>query len=570
MCGIFSVFNNSYDKTLIEKSFQLGKSRGPEHSSIKYLSNSNVVMGFHRLSINGWDPIDTDDSILKSTQPFFVDGCYLICNGEIYNWQYLISKLNIQLNTKSDCEIIIHLYKKFGIKNTLELLDGVFAFVLYDTKNYKMFVARDQFGLRPLYHSIQNKGGVFKTYVFASLMKQISNMNDSGNIYQFEPGTYSEYYVISNVISPKFENKYFVTIPNTITNYAVDLEILNSIYLSLENAVNKRINNTDRPITCLLSGGLDSSIITALVKKNYKGELHTWSIGLEGSEDLKYAELVANHLKTKHHSIVVTEKEFLDAIPQVIYDIESYDTTSVRASVGNWMVAKYIKENSDCKVVFNGDGSDELTGGYLYFHKSPNEISFDFECKRLLKDIHYFDVLRSDRSISCHGLEARTPFLDKSFVNTYLNIPVHKRFHSLENNPEKFLLRKAFDRDNLLPREVLWRTKEAFSDGVSTQSNSWHRIIQNHIENVIYKNKKIDFNKYENKPNPPTTPEQYYYREIFESHFNNQGSVIPYFWMPKFVQSNDASARELNIYNDLNKDKSSANSTYDSMGIYGC
>ena len=177
--------------------------------------------------------------------------------------------------------------------------------------------------------------------------------------------------------------------------------------------------------------------------------------------------MVARHLGTNHHSIVLKESDFLNAIETVIYTIESYDTTTVRASVGNWLISKYIKENSEAKVVFNGDGSDEVTGGYMYFHCAPDELEFDKECRRLLGNIHYFDVLRSDRSISSHGLEARTPFLDRSFVQNYLSIPAKFRYHKGNKQCEKYLLRKAFENDNILPKEVLWRTKEAFSDGVS-------------------------------------------------------------------------------------------------------
>ena len=225
-----------------------------------------------------------------------------------------------------------------------------------------------------------------------------------------------------------------------------------------------------------------------MVKRHTKGPLHTWSIGLEGSEDLRYAQLVADHIGTIHHSIVVSEKEFLDAIPAVVWAIESYDTTTVRASVGNWLISKYIKENSDAKVIFNGDGADELMGGYLYFHMAPDAIDFDKECRRLLSNIHYFDVLRSDRSISSHGLEARTPFLDRSFVQTYLSLDPVVRHHALNNKPEKYLMRQAVELfgDNLLPREVLWRTKEAFSDGVSKQTKSWFEIIQEHVRNVVF------------------------------------------------------------------------------------
>ncbi|XP_065893700.1 asparagine synthetase [glutamine-hydrolyzing]-like, partial [Dysidea avara] len=270
----------------------------------------------------------------------------------------------------------------------------------------------------------------------------------------------------------------------------------NEIREKLISAVRKRISTTERPIACLLSGGLDSSLITSIVSSfmdTKEKKLETYSIGLEGSEDLKYARLVANFLKTNHHEIIVSEMDFLEAIPEVIKTIESYDTTTVRASVGNYLVAKYIKENSDAKVIFNGDGSDEVTGGYMYFHKAPDSLSFDNECKRLLKDICYFDVLRSDRCISCHGLEARTPFLDKEFVRNYLSLPYKKRYHVEKKQCEKYLLRDAFG--NYLPTEVLFRTKEAFSDGVNLDMTKQYEI------------------------NPPQTKEQYYYRSVFEEFY---------------------------------------------------
>ena len=227
----------------------------------------------------------------------------------------------------------------------------------------------------------------------------------------------------------------------------------------------------------------------------------------------------------------------------VIKAIERYDTTTVRASVGNWLISKYIRENSDAKVVFNGDGSDEVTGGYMYFHLAENALEFDHECKRLLKDICYFDVLRSDRSISSHGLEARTPFLDKNFVQMYLSIPAETRFLEMKRTKiEKYLLREAFDKTNLLPDNVLWRTKEAFSDGVSTQKESWFETIQNFAKEK-YKDMNID----------GPTAEKYWYRELFNQYYPNCKNVIPYMWMPKFVDATDASARTLDIYKTKNE-----------------
>ena len=300
--------------------------------------------------------------------------------------------------------------------------------------------------------------------------------------------------------------------------------------------VKKRVvGTTDRPVACLLSGGLDSSLITALVNKFYATELETYSIGMEGSEDLINAKKVAKHLGTKHTEIILTPQEFWDAIPEVIKAIESYDTTTVRASVGNYLIGKYISEHSDAKVIFNGDGSDEVAGGYLYFLKAPDSYEFDKECRRLLKDIHTFDVLRSDKSISSNGLEPRTPFLDKSFVEMYLNVPLKLRDPRYDKeNPkmEKYFLRNVVETfaPELLPKEILWRTKEAFSDGVSGNAGSWFEIIKERAQYQI-----TDIKFLQEKINSPITPEQKYYRSIFDKNYPNSAHVLPYFWMPKYV-----------------------------------
>jgi asparagine synthase (glutamine-hydrolysing) len=334
---------------------------------------------------------------------------------------------------------------------------------------------------------------------------------------------------------------------NAISDAFSAIDAWKNIYVAFSNAVKKRVETSERKIACLLSGGLDSSIVTALVAKYYRelghtDKIETYSIGFADSEDLRYARIVADYVGTDHHEVVVTEKEFLDAIPEVIHAIESYDTTSVRASVGNYLVSKYISENSDAKVIFNGDGSDEVMGGYLYMGLAGDAIEFDKECVRLLKNIHFFDVLRSDRCIASNGLESRTPFLDTGFVQTYLSISANFRFHTRIGKQEKFMFRTAFAAYGLLPQEVLFRKKEAFSDGVSKHSRSWYQIIQEHVATL-----NVDMSKhYEH--NQPTTREQYYYRVIFENYYPNCSHVIPYFWMPKYVTATDASARTLDVY----------------------
>jgi asparagine synthase (glutamine-hydrolysing) len=549
MCGIFAIFNKkneeislAYD-TIIRKSFMKGKNRGPETNALlKYDEN---FIGFHRLAINGFGK-------KESEQPFHKHDCILICNGEIYNWKHLneISKSNC--STGSDCEIILDLYIKYGIKQTLQMLDGVYAFIIIDKTKNKAFVARDTYGVRPLFMCEQKNSRIYFASEYKSLHdiceykgnSRIENGEIVGKFtkIQFPPGNYMEFSLNNRV--EKLTPVKFSQCDSFSLNACYDQSKL--IRDALIEAVAKRVDNTDREIACLLSGGLDSSLIAGLVVhiskmrfNRHPSTIHTWSIGMNGSQDLKYAKNVAEFLGTTHHSIELSEKEFLDAIPNVIYAIESNDTTTIRASVGNWLISKYIRENSNAKVIFNGDGSDEVTGGYIYFHAAPGAIDFDKECRRLLSDIHYYDVLRSDRSIASHGLEPRTPFLDRGFVQAYLSIPMQDRCHNINNRCEKYLLRKAFSEMDIIPNEVLWRRKEAFSDGVSTSTKSWFEVIQEFAQT---KYPFLDGLDAENK----------YYNDIYISHFGNY-KAVPYKWMPKFIEATDASARTLDIYKTLNK-----------------
>lgn len=546
MCGIFSFLkkNISHENLVhLYYSFMKGKGRGPENSSFEEVFK-NIHFGFHRLAINGLNS--------ESNQPITKDGVILICNGEIYNHKELVKENNYSMNTDSDCEVIIDLYILYGFEYAIQQLDGVFAINLLDIRNPdapKMYVCRDPFGVRPLFYFENND-----VFGFSSEMKMIRHYEKDTakqfNIRQFAPGHYKciEYNEIDSTWIHNSPVQYYNT--NVAQTVMEEVSALDLIRTTLMKAVEKRVDNTDRPIACLLSGGLDSSLICALVNRLYANEtrkLETYSIGLEGSVDLIYAKKVADFIGSDHHEVVVSEEDFLSALKHVIYTIESYDTTTVRASVGNYLISKYIKENSEAKVIFNGDGSDEVSGGYMYFHCAPNSSYFDAECKRLLNDIAYFDVLRSDRSISTNGLEARTPFLDKDFVHAYLSISKDLRFHAANGKCEKYLIRKAFDDMNVLPKEVLWRTKEAFSDGVSSHKRSWYEIIQEFVENKVTKDelKSVTYNV-------PTTYEQRFYRKCFQEFYGTtHDDVIPYFWMPRFVSNaTDASARTLDIYKE--------------------
>jgi asparagine synthase (glutamine-hydrolysing) len=568
MCGIFLLLNSDMlSLSEIKNEFMKGKSRGPENSKLetKYLK---MLLGFHRLAINGLNE--------ESNQPLIINDIVLICNGEIYNYKPLFEDMNINPTTGSDCEVIIHLYIKYGIEQTLSMLDGVFSFVLFDNRitenlNNKVYIARDPYGVRPLYYF---KNTYLNTHGFASEIKcleKIYNITiEDSFINQFIPGTYSIFNITNKVnaiwepeqeficyFKPSFSHSLLIDTAFE-SKYISDMYKLIPCYL--KSAVNKRCITTERPIACLLSGGLDSSLIAALVNNYYKTydnkkTIETYSIGLEGSEDLKYAKIVADYLGTQHTEIIVTEKEMVDAIPEVIYAIESYDTTTVRASIGNYLLGKYITTHSKAKVIFNGDGSDELFGGYLYMNKCPDDIEFDKETRRLLKDIYLFDVLRSDKTISSNGLEPRTPFLDKSFVNYVLSIPPYFRNH--KNKPatcEKYILRNSFHKCNfqdwrgneILPNEILWRKKEAFSDGVSSHGKSLYKILQTRIALKLNLGLKESSTKYE--ANLET--EKYYYKSIFENVFPNCNHLLPYYWMPKYTDAKDPSARTLSFYKE--------------------
>jgi len=604
MCGIFALLNNSEYLHLefIKKNFELGKGRGPEFSTLRSIM-ANAFFGFHRLAINGLNP--------ESNQPIVFNDVAVICNGEIYNYKKLYEDMKVEPKTGSDCEVIIHCYLKYGMEHTLNILDGVFSFVLVDYRlcnaDSKIYVARDPYGVRPLYmlrplNYDYNKPDFYDRskrdiFSFGSDLKMLSGIctelntrteNDRDRseytIDHFLPGTYS-------LLELEFKAHSRWRIIKNQRSYhklgfmcPLDAFDIDNIYMNIQNrlvsAVEKRCCTTERPIACLLSGGLDSSLIAALVneyhKKNNLPTIETYSIGLADSEDLKYARLVADYLGTKHTEILLTEDDFLNAIPDVIHAIESYDTTTVRASIGNWLLGKYIKANSDAKVIFNGDGSDEMAGGYLYMNYAPDKIEYDKECRRLLSDIYMFDVLRSDKSISSHGLEPRTPFLDRAWTHYYMSIPIEVRSHWENGHIEKYLIRESFSEDyylnsqgnSLLPKEVLWRRKEAFSDGVSKTTRSLYEIIKEHATNWFNVNVYPKYQHIENNdsvyqhisklhPNMkninghliPKTAEQFMYRYLFEKDYAGFGDILPYFWMPKFVNASDASARTLEIYN---------------------
>jgi len=483
---------------------------------------------------------------------FFKDSV-LICNGEIYNYKELIKKYNLNCVSRSDCEVIIQLYEKLKssdissheeiVKKLCQELDGEFAFIIYDAD--KIIVARDRYGVRPLFYGKNNTGSDHRSaFGFASELKNLDVLFD--DVTQFTPSTFL---IIADVTCDiditQASCKYYDIVDTVAPHYINDEEdAILKIREALEKSVEKRLS-CDVPICALLSGGLDSSLVCGIItKKLGKGILNTFSIGMVGSTDLYNAKKVADHIGSIHHEVIVTEYEMLNAIYDVIKSIESYDITTVRASIPNYLIAKYIKENTNFKCVFSGEMSDEMMGGYLYFKKSLNETEFDNECNRLLTNICYFDNLRADKCISSQELEARVPFSDHYLAKIVQSI--NPCLRKCDNRIEKYLLRKAFEKSDIIPEEILWREKEAFSDAVSSKENSWYKILQEHIDSLVT-DEEYNESKSKYLHCTPMTKESYYYRKVFSSLYNNQ-KIIPYFWLPKKEwcgEMTDPSAREL-------------------------
>jgi len=510
------------------------EARGPEYTAVEDLSG--ITLGFTRLAINGLTP--------AGHQPIHKDAIAVVCNGELYNYKDLAARWDIDLPPgTSDCLVLPALAHHLTPTELCRTLDGVFAFLLVNQARDEVLVARDPYGVRPLFEArLPCEDGTYAT-VWSSELKGLPVAAVDAR--PFPPGTWRRYSLTSGEL---LETQRYHTAPHVKMAAFADRDVAkDALRTSLLTAVKKRLLS-DRPIGALLSGGVDSSLIAAIAARELAKvgkKLHTFTIGMPGSTDMEYAQSVADHIGSIHHNVIKTPEDFLAAIPAVVHDIESYDITSVRASVGNWLIGKYIRETTDIKVVFNGDGSDEIGGGYLYFYAAPSDEAFETECERLLEELHLFDVLRSDRSMASHGLEARTPFLDKNVVATWKAIDTCHCRPGKDVQMEKQILREAFEADAYLPHAVLWRKKEAFSDGVSSTQDSWYlrcsRVNGASVEPFV------------GTHNPPKTPEAAWYRRLFEASYgDDRAPVIPHMWMPRWIAgASDPSARTLKeIYKD--------------------
>ena len=528
MCGIFAVLEkNPLTYSKLKDAGMVSQHRGPDNTShtMNISDNISFFLMFHRLSINGLTPSGNQPMILNR-----YPNITLMANGEIYNYKQLAEKYNFELTTGSDCEIIIHLYNKLGIDECIKQLDGVFAFVIIDNSRNLFVIGHDPIGIRELYWSTNNNG----IYV-GSELKNLSNITE--NIELFPPGTYCIYDIENDTyITKKYYNLDFKPLYNN------DIMIINTIKEKLFNSVKKRLLS-DREIGCLLSGGIDSSIITLITSQIIgPNKLRTFSIGLDGSPDLIAAKKVAKHLGTNHTEVVVTEQELLDAIPDTIKQIETYDITTVRASTPMFLLSKYIKENTEITVILSGEGADEASGSYLYFHKAPSPLAFQEECLRLIKDVQHFDVLRGDKTTAGASLEIRVPFFDKEFINFYMSINPNKKIP--RDGYEKYLLRKSYEDE--LPHEIIWRRKEGFSDGVSSKKKSWYEIINEYVKNKIV-DLRFDYDYL-----PPPSDEAAWYRSLFEEYYPGHEKIVPYYWQPKWINTNNNNPSGRLLMNELN------------------
>ena len=520
MCGILAIHLRTQQQDLdkIYEGWEMLSNRGPDMGSLSI--TKDFIMGFKRLAI-----VDTSS---HGNQPFEYNTSQLICNGEIYNHKHLEDIYNISCASGSDCECIIRLFFKLSWSDLVGKLNGDFAIVI--THRNKIFFARDRIGVRPLFMGITHDGN----FALASYARVLASY--CKDIQQIPPG-WGEYDCISTQIKL---NRF--KLPLTPIGVG-DNE--RGVRETLIKATADRLMS-DRPVGCLLSGGLDSSLITSIVCSLRGAQnVRTYSVGMEGSQDLKYARQVSEYLGTQHTEIIFTPKEGFDAIPHVIRDLESYDITTVRASVGMWLLAKYISQNTDDIVLLSGEGADELFCGYLYFHYAPTPEELEQESSRLISELYLYDVLRADRCISSHGLELRVPFLDRRLVDVCLSLPgtIKCPLEKDETRIEKHLLRQAFEKEQYLPPEILWRRKDGMSDGVSGNTGKkWYEQIQDFVD------EQIPDQEFESYSAEFPFKEAYYYKKLFNEIFPTFQPKFKY-WLPKWVaHGGDPSGRNLEIF----------------------
>lgn len=514
MCGIFGILDIKSDVSeLRTQALELSKllrHRGPDWSGI--WNNNNAILCHERLAIVD---VDTGAQPLISRNNQQV----LAVNGEIYNHKALESKLQqpYDFKTKSDCEVILPLYQQKGIE-FIDELKGMFAFILYDEEQDAYLIARDHIGIIPLYTGFDENGNFY----VASEMKALVPVCKT--VQEFPPGHYL--WSKTGELKKYYQRDWMEY--DAVQNNQTNLEDLKAAF---EKSVKSHLMS-DVPYAVLLSGGLDSSLVSAIAAKfvakrvedddqsdAWWPRLHSFSVGLKGAPDLVAAQKVADMIGTVHHEVHFTIQEGIDAIRDVIYYLETYDTTTIRAATPMYLMSRKIKAMG-IKMVLSGEGADEIFGGYLYFHKAPNAKEFHEETVRKLDRLHMFDCARANKATSAWGVEARVPFLDKEFVDVAMRLNPKDKM-CLDGKMEKWILRKAFDNGEYLPAEVLWRQKEQFGDGVGY---SWIDSIKDFVEQEVT-DQQLATAEFRFPINTPDTKEGYFYRTIFEGYFPQESAA---------------------------------------------
>ena len=526
MCSIMGYIGEMpLDK--FKEGFEKTISRGPDMSKIIEIKNG--YLGFHRLAIMELTEI--------GMQPFELNNDYLVCNGEIYGFKPLKEKLKekgYKFISNSDCEILLPLYNEYGVE-MFKMLDAEFALIIYDSKLNTLVAARDPIGIRPLYYGYDEKNKI----IFASEPKNLVGL--AKEILPFPPGHYymNGKFICYNDIT-KFEETTYDTLENVCKN----------IHDKLIKGVEKRLD-ADAKIGFLLSGGLDSSLVCAISSKILNKKIETFAIGMDTDAiDLKYAKQVADFIGSNHHEIIMTKDDIFNSLDFVIKSLATYDITTIRASMGMYLICKAIHETTDIRVLLTGEISDELFG-YKYTDFAPNEKEFQAEAVKRIHEIHMYDVLRADRCISVNSLEARVPFGDLDFVKYVMSIDPSMKLNTY--NMGKYLLRHAFEKDDILPRGILMRDKAAFSDAVGHSMVDYLKDFANHLysdDEFIKLSSRYHHAK-------PFTKESLLYREIFEKYYPEQSEMVVDFWMPnkkwEGCNVNDPSARVLSNYGNSGK-----------------
>ena len=528
MCCILAWCGKDHDEGSFREAMKKTVSRGPDQSGL-WISDEGI-MGFQRLSIMGLTP--------EGMQPFLHEDSVLVCNGEIYGFKKLrdeLIKKGYSFKSDSDCEILLPLYYEYGT-DMFSMLDAEFALVIFDQRTKEWIAARDPIGIRPLYYGYSKIGNI----IFASEPKDLTELV-SGEIRPFPPGHYFK------------DGKFFcycdIAKPGEVVKDDIET-VCKNIREKLIKGVEKRLIS-DAKVGFLLSGGLDSSLVCSIAAKDSKEPIKTFAIGMsEDAIDLKYAKETADYLGSDHTEVIITRDDVIEALDEVIYLLGTYDITTIRASMGMYLLCRAIHEKTDIRVILTGEVSDELFG-YKYTDFAPSAEAFQKEAEKRVRELHMYDVLRADRCISVNSLEARVPFGDLDFVHYVMSIDPALKMNTY--NKGKYLLRHAFEKGDYLPFDILWREKAAFSDAVG------HSMVDYLKEYAEGQYTEYEYSarreKYDHAK--PFTKESLLYREIFEKYYPGQSMMVKDFWMPnkewEGCNVDDPSARVLSNYGDSGK-----------------